>query len=139
MGKLNFKGAGKRILNRAGGGIAGGAVGYGVDKLLSGVGPWGRIGIKAGVGALLPELMPKNEFVQYAGAGLVGCATQDTAHHTIGGSTSGVGNSGDEKEYVVDVDTEDEVSGPQDSAMGSEEDPSEHAMGEHEEEEDFGQ
>ena len=140
MGKINFTAVGKRILIRTGGGLTGGAVGYGVDKLLSNVGPWGRIGIKASIGAVVASISEKNDFLSTAGAALVGCATQDMAHHTIGAdSTSGVGNTGDEKEYVVDVDVDEDINGPQDSALGDPEDSSESAMGEvEEEEEDYG-
>jgi hypothetical protein len=67
----------KKIGIRVGGSVAGGVVGRFADKPLANMNPKIRSIIKIGVGAILPELAPKSDFLGSVGAGLTGVGGAD--------------------------------------------------------------
>lgn len=111
MAKLNIKKLGKAVIVRGGGGLVGGAAGAAANKVIpASMNPIVRNAIKAAVGAVIPEISPKSEFVKAAGSGMVGQAGGELFNHFVGGSTAPVTGtetiSGD-GEYIID----DEISG----------------------------
>ena len=106
MAKLNIKKLGKTAIVRGGGALVGGAAGAAANKVIpASMNPVLRGALKAVVGAVLPEVSPKSEFVQAIGAGMTGQAGGELFDHFTGGSTSSVKGteviSGD-GEYIID-------------------------------------
>lgn len=82
MAKLNFQKLAMAAAIRGGGAMAGGAAGVGINMVLpSTMNPYLKSGLKAVVGAIIPELVAggKNEFVTAAGSGLCGQAGAELA------------------------------------------------------------
>lgn len=130
MAQLNMKKLGAALMNRGGGGAVGGAVNPLLDKVLpSTMKPVIKLAIKAGAGALAPELVPKIKIADHAGAGLVGAAISDFLRENVemfksgAPSTAGIGEDLD-RGYVIDEDrvdvsgNEETISGDGDTAPG---------------------
>ena len=121
--KFNFK----QVATRLAGSAAGGAVSYGIDKMLPTLDPKIRAGITAVAGAVVPELMPKVKILSDVGSGMIGAATKDLLNEFIGGGstpppvTSGIGEDQfNDDQFVVDHD----MSGlDEDPISGFDEDP----------------
>jgi hypothetical protein len=102
MAKLNVKNLASIAINRGGGSAAGGAasalsnkvIPASINPLLKGIG-------KIVIGAMIPELMPKNEMVKFAGAGFAGHAAGELTDHLMAPKT--VSGLGDET-YTTDAD-----------------------------------
>ena len=105
MAKLNFQKLAMAAAIRGGGAMAGGAAGVGINMVLpSTMNPYLKSGLKAVVGAIIPELVAggKNEFVTAAGSGLCGQAGAELAVTLIPSLAPKVSGSEIGASYIVD-------------------------------------
>ena len=128
MKKFDFKKIGMRV-----GGVAAGAVaGELVNKVgfIGNMKPALRGGLKIIVGAVIPELMPKQAFVGHIGDGMIAAGAIDTYNGLTSKTDApveGIGDQFTEDQFVVDNDydvngIEDPISGINDNPMGGVED-----------------
>lgn len=104
MKKFDFK----KIATKAAGAATGGAAAALVqDRLFTDMNPKMKAGIQVIVGAVLPELAPKSDFLNAAGMGMIGVGGANLAKEF--NIISGVGNTdlpGTDTAYVTDTDYE---------------------------------
>jgi len=107
MAKLNIQKLGKAAIVRGGGALVGGAAGAAANKIIpSSMSPVLRGVLKAAVGAVIPEISPKSEFVKAAGSGMVGQAGGELFEHFTGSSSDssvkGTEVISGDGEYIID-------------------------------------
>lgn len=100
----------KKIGIRVGGSVAGGVVGRFADKPLANLNPKIRSIIKIGVGAILPELAPKSDFIASVGAGLTGVGGADL-FDTMVNKTAPVSGLGEAYDMALGGDEDYDLSG----------------------------
>lgn len=128
MAKLNIKKLAMKAAVRGGGALVGGAAGQAVNSIIpASIDPlWRGIG-KAVIGAVIPEVAPKVEFLDYAGAGMVGQAGGELlavavpALATPAATTPGTSGIGAEEDFPME---EDKMSGSDTPVSGAEENTS---------------
>lgn len=102
-----MKNLAKAVVNRGGGSVVGGALSAASNKIIpaslnpkiAGIG-------KIVLGAVIPEFMPKSEFVKNVGAGFAGAAAAELTIQMVpalapNAATAGIG---EESSYVIEED-----------------------------------
>lgn len=108
--KFDFKRIGMKVAGVGVGAVAGKIA----DKPMANMNPKLRGIIKVGVGAVVPELMPKNEFIGAVGAGILAIGASDLYDSFTGKTGAPVSGIG--------VYPDNALGSPSDTALGATED-----------------